>query len=529
MALIVEDYRPYDSSSLWRLHDAYFTRTGANAWIRGDVPYLATCSYAMARQHARVLVALVADLADTGVLGPDEPVQVLEVGSGLGRFAVHLFRALERACGPAGVALRRRLRYLLSDYSRKNVSEAVAFPSLAGLQRTGQVVPAIFDVTRPDRLVDLDGAPIAGKLAAAFASYLCCALPPKILRKGPEGWTQKLARVSLEPPAGIDPGRPAAELWQQLLDDPARAPVVVEPSFGWELVDLARVFPEPLHRTVLEEVTAPFAEATAVYPIQFLDFARALAPRMAAGGALFVTDFGVPEAADLAVARDANPSRYGNSLCHAVNFPFFDVFCRQLGLGLLRTRQPLQSLHRLAVRYGAPVTPRLEEAFQRAHVRDERSERLIDMRGAAVTEAKAGDHKAAARLYRRCLRLDPLDPELHLRLAECCFELGLDRLALRALRRGRALELARTADFDFLLGRLYYRLADYPRARRAFRRALRVEQHPATYANLGMTYDRLGERPRALRSYRRALALAPEGETANTVRRKLCEMVLAPR
>jgi tetratricopeptide (TPR) repeat protein len=530
MALIVEDYRPYDRSSLWRLHDAYFTRTGVHAWINRDVPYLATCSYAIAREHARVLVALVADLADAGVLGADETVPVLEVGSGLGRFAAHLFRALERDCGPAGVALRARLRYLLSDYSRRNVCEAVDLPLLAGLHRSGQVVPAIMDVARPDHLVGLDGAPVGGKLAAVFASYVCCALPPKVLRKQPQGWSQKLARVSLEPPEAVDPGRPAAELWQELLEDPARSPLsgAVQSSFGWELADLARVLPDALHRAVLEEVTAPFAEATAVYPVQFLDFARALAPRMVPGGALFVTDFGPPDAADLAGARDANPTRYGNSLCHGVNFAFFDVFCRRLGLALVRTRHPLQSLHRLALRYGAPLTPRLEQAFQRAHVGDDRSERLIAMRGAAATEAKAGDHKAAARLYRRCLPLDPLDPELHLRLAESCFEIGLDQVAVRALRRGRKLDLAPTADFDFLLGRLHYKRGDYQRARHAFRRALRREQHPATYANLGMAYHRLGERRRAIRAYRRALALAPDGDTATTVRRKLCDLYLDP-
>jgi hypothetical protein len=300
----------------------------------------------------------------------------------------------------------------------------------------------------------------------------------------------------------------------------------VELTFDWGMVDPAGSFGDPVHRAAFEELTAPFGEATVVYPVQFLDFARALAPRMGPGGALFVTDFGTARARDVAGLRDCKPTRYGNSLCHGVNFALFDAFCRQDGLSLVRTRDPLLSLHRAAIRYGLPVTPRLGQAFRKAHVRDDRGERAIDLRTAAGIATKAGDHKSAARLFRRCLALDPYDPELYLRLGEACFEGGFDQIAIRYLRKGKRVDLARQVDFDFLLGRIYFNLGRYPAARRAFRRALAREPHPATYTNLGMTYESLGDRGRAIRSYRRALALAPEGDTANTVRRKLCDIYL---
>ena len=235
MAVVVEDFRPYEHSSVWRLHSAYFAACGGRAWTRKEIPSLATSSYAMARQHARVLVALVADLVDAGVLGADDEVRVLEVGSGLGRFAAHLFLALERHCGPAGVALRERLRYVLSDYAPRTVRDAIALPPLADLHRAGRIVPARLDLCQPDELVDLDGAAVTAPLTAVFANYVCCALPPRVLRKSPEGMYQRLARLAVEPPRGVGDGKTAAEIWREMLEDPARPGLMnaVQLTFGW--------------------------------------------------------------------------------------------------------------------------------------------------------------------------------------------------------------------------------------------------------------------------------------------------------
>jgi Flp pilus assembly protein TadD len=336
----------------------------------------------------------------------------------------------------------------------------------------------------------------------------------------------RIARISLDPPADEEQPRSAAERWQEMLAQPTRAGLMssLEVSYGW-----AATAPlPPPHQAVFEAATAPFATATVVYPLPFLDFVQALTRRLLTGGTLFVTDFGTARPTDLEGPREPIPTRYGNTLCHPVSFALFDTFCLQSGLSLIRTRDPLRALHAAAIRHGRPVTPALAQAFRAAHLRDDRSERLVALRTAAGIEAKAGDHKSAARLYRLCLRLDPYDPEIYLRLGETCLDAGLLELAVRQLRRGRRVDLTRQFDFDFPLGRVYFKQARYDQARRAFRRAISQDPHPATYANLGMAYERLGARGRAIRSYRRSLELAPEGDTATTVRRRLCEIYLAP-
>src|SRR5438045_2843398 len=112
MKSVVEDFCAFESSRVWELHNAYFARAGAEAWTTGALPYLATSSPAMARQHARVLVPLVESLIASGAVGGDEDVRILEVGGGIGEFAGQFLRALAEDCGDGGRAIFQRVRYV---------------------------------------------------------------------------------------------------------------------------------------------------------------------------------------------------------------------------------------------------------------------------------------------------------------------------------------------------------------------------------------------------------------------------------
>ncbi|MEZ0229591.1 MAG: hypothetical protein ACAI25_13260, partial [Planctomycetota bacterium] len=79
--IVLEDHVPYDRSAIWRIHDAYFAERGSKAWTEGEIPFYATSNYAIARQHARAIIALVRVLEEEGAVRPDETVCLLEVGA----------------------------------------------------------------------------------------------------------------------------------------------------------------------------------------------------------------------------------------------------------------------------------------------------------------------------------------------------------------------------------------------------------------------------------------------------------------
>src|SRR5262249_13745848 len=153
----------YDLSSLWKIHDAYFAARGGAAWSQGEIPSMATSSYAMARQQAKLLLALVKELEEQGALARNAEVGVLEVGAGSGRFAAMFLRALERGCGEAGKALFPRIRYTFTDYSRANVRDALQdHPELAHHAKAGRLRPGILDLRNPRELCGLEGEPLPG-------------------------------------------------------------------------------------------------------------------------------------------------------------------------------------------------------------------------------------------------------------------------------------------------------------------------------------------------------------------------------
>ena len=88
MHVPLEPFVPYDQSLQWRIHDSYYEKRGASAWTGGEIPYQSTSNYAIARVHAALLIEVVDELARTGRLAEGEEVYVLEIGSGVGRFAV---------------------------------------------------------------------------------------------------------------------------------------------------------------------------------------------------------------------------------------------------------------------------------------------------------------------------------------------------------------------------------------------------------------------------------------------------------
>lgn len=443
MKVLLEDLVPYDRSVRWRLHDAYFARCGAAAWTSGTIPYFGLNNPVFARQQARLIVGLVRELEATGALDPRDPVDLLEAGGGLGAFAANLLRALEPALGP-------RLRYVLSDYSEQTLVEAIRTPALAPLAEAGRVVPAILDLRSPERLTGLDGQSLDRPWTVLLANYVCCATPMKLLRKEQDLILEKHVRVELRLPQVFSRiGRSADRALRWLLSQPTRPELMerLELSAEWKP---AEPFEAP-HAEAIRALLGPFTHATLAYPQVFLDFLGGMQRRVRPGGLALVNDFGSALRSDLGGAEEILPEHYGNALAHELNFGLFDAWCAASGLDLVRTRNPLAPIHTAAIRYQAEVPRTFRKLFLETHVRRSDGEDMIDFTAAAGALAGQGQHLLAARLYRRCLRNEPSDPELYYRLGECCLLGGRPRLARRYLRRGARLEGAVEYDFAGLL------------------------------------------------------------------------------
>ena len=519
MKVTIEPWTPFHESLCWMLHDAYWAQRGLAAWQAGEVPHDATTNFGLATQHARLLVD---QLVAAGVAeeGADAPIWLLEVGAGQGGFAANLLRALATTCGAIGRALAPRVRLVLSDFARRSVEEACATEALREHAAAGRVLPALLDLRVGGPPRGFDGVPLEQRFHAVFANYVCCVIPQRSLQRRPDGWYEQLVEVAMELPA--DPVRAKNPL-RDLFSDPTRPELLkgLELRFAWRPRGLAELLTEPVHRGAVERLIDGLEQATVGYPQGFLDFVRGLAPRLAPGGAVYVTDYGKVEAAELAVLTDRKPQVYGNSLAHETPFPVFEAFAAAAGWAALRTRDPLRSVQTAVLAPDHGLIERLRPSFERHQVDCRLGDDLMDYYDTGRRASSEDEHDRAVRYFVRCVEIDPYSAEYRYRLAESAVDGGFYTLARAAAEVGMALEDGDRHDFEFVLGRAFCLDDDFSEAIAWYERSLVRDEHWVTHTNLATLYEHEGRFDDARKGYLRALELKPDYEKA---RRRLADL-----
>src|SRR5262245_28113728 len=117
-AFLVEGPKRLSQSLLWKLLRRYFEEAGIEAWRA--VPHHVTNSPALAHAHAQVFLGFLRDCQSGSRPASDrEPVTVVELGAGSGRFAYLFLRAFS-AMRRRSAAASRRFRYVLTDFTETN-------------------------------------------------------------------------------------------------------------------------------------------------------------------------------------------------------------------------------------------------------------------------------------------------------------------------------------------------------------------------------------------------------------------------
>lgn len=98
-------------SEIWALQRRYFTKAGIEAWRTNTVPSYVTVNPFIAGTYVEMVRAFARDCR---AAGHDDPVTVVELGAGSGRFA-HGF--LSRWCDEAAAGEPPPLRYVMTDVS----------------------------------------------------------------------------------------------------------------------------------------------------------------------------------------------------------------------------------------------------------------------------------------------------------------------------------------------------------------------------------------------------------------------------
>lgn len=139
---LVEHGRRLSESVLWQLQRDLYDSRGIQSWAHGSVPQTITTTPFIARAYAKVALGFVRDIA--AQVDPDEPIYVVELGAGSGRFGyrfcLHFADLLERS-----PLQHTTFKYVMTDVSPGLVEYWQAHPKLQSLVASGVMDFGVFD------------------------------------------------------------------------------------------------------------------------------------------------------------------------------------------------------------------------------------------------------------------------------------------------------------------------------------------------------------------------------------------------
>ncbi len=106
-------------SCLWEMHEAYYARLGVSAWD-GVVPCFVTTSAFIAEAYGEMIINFLQDYDEH--LDRAEPVYIVEMASGVGRFSFLLMKELEAKLAYFSRLKDLEIRYIMTDFTENNLN-----------------------------------------------------------------------------------------------------------------------------------------------------------------------------------------------------------------------------------------------------------------------------------------------------------------------------------------------------------------------------------------------------------------------
>uniref|UniRef100_A0A7S3K0C6 type II protein arginine methyltransferase n=1 Tax=Aureoumbra lagunensis TaxID=44058 RepID=A0A7S3K0C6_9STRA len=134
---------------------SFYDRKGVKSWSQGIVPHFITCNAFIGRAYAKVLIGFIRDCmaSDAKIpLDPSEPLYIVELGAGSGKFSFFMLKALNAMLGSLSNFNPSRIVYVMTDFTQNNLNFWNQHPGLRPYIESGQLDLAIFDAVNDETI-----------------------------------------------------------------------------------------------------------------------------------------------------------------------------------------------------------------------------------------------------------------------------------------------------------------------------------------------------------------------------------------
>ena len=132
---------------------SFYDRKGVESWSQGIVPHFITCNAFIGRSYAQVLQGFIRDCARKAreegpgchlALDPTEPLYIIELGAGSGKFSFFMLKALAEMRELLDFPFEK-IVYVMTDFTQNNFKFWESHPGLRPFIEQGSLDLAIFD------------------------------------------------------------------------------------------------------------------------------------------------------------------------------------------------------------------------------------------------------------------------------------------------------------------------------------------------------------------------------------------------
>jgi hypothetical protein len=505
-------------SMIWSWQRSFYERRGVEAWRSEGVPFHITSNPFIARAYARVVHGWLRNwLPNNAPFDPAEPVTIVELGAGHGRFGYLFLKKLLQEIPDV------RIRYVMTDLAESNVELWRDNPRLRPFLDSGLLDLACFDAARDTELrlavsgrVLVPGA--SGNPMVLIANYVFDSLPQDAFHVEEGRLYESLVTVTPRR-RETDPSHPNNP------DLLSRADL----SFQHAPVE-SGYYGDPDLDVLLSDQCRRLPAASFLFPVAALRCVKTFRDLSGDRLLLLCADKGYNRDEDLLLGHGAPVITHHARGCFSMMVDYRilgEYFVRQGGAALHPSHRH-QSIITSAFLLGGPPGGTLEtrRAFQAA-IEDFGPDDFFTL-APALDLARDDLSPEQALAY---LRLSAWDHRLLWRLIPLFRSRGAE---LTEARRQDLCAAVRQVwdcyyplgeeeeDLGFALGVLFLEMKLYREALDLFGES--VELHglePGTAYNMGLCHFNLGEMDAAARCVRQALELDPELDSARRLLIKL--------
>jgi hypothetical protein len=500
----LESRMPLSQSMVWRLQRTFYGDQGIEAWSRSNVPQGITTSPNIARAYARIVLGYLNDVQHS--LDPEQPVYIVELGAGSGRFAYRFLKALTQKQTPKFV-------YVMTDAIRSVMDFWQDNPRLRPFVDAGVLDFARFDLldlaplTLLNSQVTLQPDKVPNPVVM-IGNYIIDTIPQDAYTVKSGQLFANLVSISASSPE-LDLTAPDSRVRISITFGADETPLDLDTVTDPLVRDLLSAYAERLDNTT---VMLPRAAMACLRFFRDLGGGRALC---------LIGDFG-DTAEDELLTHGPPGFGAGGGLWLSVNFHALGEFARALGGRALDPANRHIRLNVSAFLFGAPPFAHADQAFADT----------IDLHGpddlAVLARSVAQEMpNLSFDVILALLRTTGWDTDYLMRSVPRLIEVlpGAEDRLRREVPLGiqsawdQYYPIGEQEDVPFGLGALLYTLEHYAEALEFFEMSLRdFGEDPRTTINLALTHYRLGHLQESLQWVERTLALDPEHEMALKMR-----------